>query len=89
MTPVDQRAVWEQVVAFVELNPDGVGRSQVARQFGVAKSTALSHLEKACERDRLIKVYTWLKRNSRGWVYYPKGQFDELQNGGLDNDTQP
>ena len=63
-------AVWQQVVEFVGAHPDGVGRSQVAEQFRVHKSTALCHLEKGCARGDLIKVYTWVKHSSRGWVYY-------------------
>lgn len=84
-----QASVWEQVAEYVTANPQGVGRLQVAEHFAIAKGTAAYHLNKGVERGKLIKLYTWVTQNSRGWVYYNPRYFDELQNSGLDNDVQP
>jgi len=65
-----QKAVWEQVVDYVTAHPDGVGRSDVANYFKVTRQTAKVHLEKAVERRKLQRVYTWVSTNYRGWVYY-------------------
>lgn len=64
--------VWEQVALFVADRPNGVTRKQVAEAFGISKSTALHHLEKAVARGRAVKTYTWAQHASRGWVYYGK-----------------
>lgn len=64
------KSVYEQVVERVRQYPLGVGRSQIAADFGVWKTTATAHLEKACERGDIVKAYAWIKRNSRGWVYH-------------------
>jgi predicted ArsR family transcriptional regulator len=66
------KAVYLQVADFVAAHPNGVGRLDVAQQFGIHKSGAVTHLEKCVERGMLIKVYTWARKNSRGWVYYAK-----------------
>lgn len=72
MTPVNQRAIWEQVADRVGGSPQGMSRADIAREFSIHKTTAQSHLEKAVQRGLLIKVYTWVSKTSRGWVYYPK-----------------
>lgn len=65
-----QKPVWQQVVDYVLSEPLGVGRSQVASEFQIAKGTAAYHLDKAVQRGELSRVYTWVHRNERGWVYY-------------------
>jgi ribosomal protein S25 len=63
------KAVWEQVAERVRDYPYGAGRSQIAADFGVTVSTARIHLEKGVKRGLLVKSFTWVKKNSRGWVY--------------------
>lgn len=63
------KAVWEQVAERVKDYPYGAGRSQIAADFGVTVSTARTHLEKGVKRGALVKAFTWVKKNSRGWVY--------------------
>lgn len=72
MGPKDQRPIWVQVVEYVANHPNGVGRSDVAQAFHITKTTAISHLEKGVDRDYLVKVYTWVKGNRRGYVYYAR-----------------
>lgn len=71
MSP-EQLAVWEQVALRVKDYPNGVGRQQIAYDFHVGKSTARVHLEKGVERGKLVKIFTWVDKRSRGWVYYHK-----------------
>jgi len=71
MTPVSQRSIWEQVADRVGGSPQGMSRADIAREFSIHKTTAQSHLEKGVQRGLLIKVYTWVSKTSRGWVYYP------------------
>ncbi len=79
-----QKAVWEQVAEYAALWPFGVGRSEVAQHFGVGYTTALRHLEKGVSRGLLVKSYTWVKQNSRGWVYTaPVGGFVGLTPGSI------
>jgi len=82
MGPKDQRAIWQQVADRVGGYPSGATRSDIARDFKIHKSTALSHLEKCVNRGWLVKMYTWTGTNSRGWVYYnvstaPAGLYDD------------
>jgi len=82
MGPKDQRAIWQQVAGRVGGYASGATRADIARDFKIHKSTALSHLEKCVQRGWLIKMYTWTGANSRGWVYYtvsnaPAGSFDD------------
>jgi hypothetical protein len=64
--------VYMQVAEFVRKHGDaGVGRSDVARHFGVTKQTALEHLEKCVRYGTVAKVYTWVSHSAHGWVYYP------------------
>lgn len=64
------KSVYQQVVQRVKEYPLGVGRSDIARDFSVWKTTAAQHLEKAVQRGDLVKTYGWIKRNSQGWVYH-------------------
>jgi len=68
---MNQLAVYEQYAAIVRRDyPQGVGRSEMAAKMGVDKTTAAYHLKKCVSRGKLVSVYTWVRRNSRGWVYY-------------------
>jgi len=64
------KPVYLQVVDFVAQHPNGVGRLDVAKQFKICKSGAITHLEKCVSRGLIIKMYTWTGKNNRGWVYY-------------------
>jgi len=70
MGPRDQKPVWQQVAEYLEHCPNGAGRAEVAKAFGIHKTTATEHLDKCVERERAHRVYTWVRGNSRGWVYY-------------------
>jgi hypothetical protein len=61
--------VYLQVVERVKMYPYGASRHDIAQDFGVQKSTATEHLEKAVRQKLLVKFYGWVKRGSRGWVY--------------------
>jgi len=71
----NSKAVWEQVVDRVQHYPLGVGRSQIAEDFNIGKSTAQLHLDKAVSRGKLFRCYTWINHNHRGWVYYHPTSF--------------
>lgn len=82
MNPRLQQPIWKQVVDAVFDHENGMTRAEVAFNFKVTKSTAMSHLEKGVARGLLFKVYTWTGKNSRGWVYYhhsymPQGMLPE------------
>lgn len=70
MNKHSQLPVWLQVVDFVRMYPNGVGRLDVAIDFGITKATAIEHLEKAVDRNKIVKTYTWVGPRSRGWIYY-------------------
>jgi len=62
--------IYEQYAETIRQHyPCGVGRLGMALHFGVDKTVAARHLEKCVERGLLVKSYTWLGRNWRGWVY--------------------
>ena len=63
------QAVYERVAERVTQYPYGAGRSQIAADFAVTKSTAAEHLEKCVERGLLTKFYGWITKRSRGWIY--------------------
>jgi len=71
MTPEErqQLPVWAQVVVRVGGSPSGMTRADIARAFGIDKTTAQAHLERAVSKGALIKTFTWTDRNHRGWVY--------------------
>lgn len=69
--------VYEQVAQFVSEHPNGVGRLQVRSAFKFAPTTAVYHLEKACDRGLIRKVWTWVTKSSRGWVYYPLSEHSD------------
>lgn len=66
---VQNQFVYQMVAEYVGKRPSGVGRSAVAARFNVTKTTAQAHLEKCVQRGLLVKFYSWLDRNHRGWVY--------------------
>ncbi len=70
MNKHSQKAIWLQVVDFVRMYPRGVGRLDVAIDFGITKATAIEHLEKAVSRGLIRKAYTWVGPCSRGWIYF-------------------
>jgi len=71
MTPEERKQlpVWAQVAERAGGSPNGVTRMDIARQFGIDKTTAQSHLERAVKKGALVKTYTWTDRSHRGWVY--------------------
>jgi len=64
-----QQPMFYQVAERVCQYPYGAGRTQIAQDFGVTKSTAQSHLDKCVQRGLLKRFYGWLTARSRGWVY--------------------
>lgn len=70
--------VFELVADRVKECPHGAGRSSIARDFGISKSTALAHLEKCVSRGLLVKFYGWLGKRSRGWVYIDPAAMQEM-----------
>lgn len=86
--------VYLQVCDRVKQYPYGVGRSDIAADFGISKSTAENHLEKCVDRGLLKKFYGWLSARYRGWVYIdpdsaPKPMFGNPdQPCDLDNDDR-
>lgn len=71
-------AVYEQVAQRAKQYPYGVGREQIARDFGVGKSTAKFHLENCVRRGLLVKFYGWLTDRSRGWIYIDPEEAPEI-----------
>lgn len=63
------KPIYEEVADFALAAPNGVTRADVARKFGVTKTTATVHLEKCVQRGMLRKVYAWVGEHSRGWAY--------------------
>lgn len=62
--------MYEQYAEVIRLHfSDGAGRSDMAHYFQVDKTVATRHLEKCVQKNLLVKVYTWVRDNSRGWVY--------------------
>jgi predicted ArsR family transcriptional regulator len=70
VNPRLQKPIWEQIVDLVAEHPNGLSRADVAADFDITKNTALVHLEKAVSRGKLAKTYTWVRKNSRGWIYF-------------------
>jgi DNA-binding transcriptional ArsR family regulator len=48
-------------------------RSQAAEHFGVAKSTATYHLERAVAEGMLERFYSWTDEYQTGWAYRKPG----------------
>lgn len=44
-------------------------RLDAAMHFGVCKSTAAYHLDRAVREGLLVRVYDWCDQNQTGWVY--------------------
>jgi transposase len=55
---------------------DILSRSEIADLFGVGRSTATYHLERAVEEGLLEKQYGWLGKQS-GWLYSKPGLLPE------------
>jgi hypothetical protein len=70
--------VYERVAQRVKDYPYGAGRSRIAADFEITKSTAVEHLEKCVERGLLTKFYGWLSKRSRGWVYIDPAALQEF-----------
>jgi len=56
--------------AYAEwIGQGGATRLDAALHFGVCKSTAAYHLDKAVKAGLLVRVYDWCDNNQTGWVY--------------------
>ena len=58
---------WEDYVKAIG-KAEIVTRNQMAEQFGVGRSTARYHLDRAVRKGALNKQYGWTGRQS-GWLY--------------------
>jgi len=57
---------------------DVASRQEVAQHFGVGRSTARYHLERAVKAGRLHKQYGWTGQQS-GWVYALPETMEKLE----------
>jgi predicted transcriptional regulator len=61
---------WEEVAAYVySQETAGCTRHEVASHFGVGKSTAQTHLERAVKANKLVKVWVRVGKCAPGWLY--------------------
>lgn len=55
---------------YVDLIGQGdITRAEAAEHFGVHKSTATYHLERACMEGYLERFYAFARANQTGWAY--------------------
>lgn len=54
-------------------------RLDAAEHFGVHKTTATYHLERAVSEGYLVRIYTWAKANQTGWAYRAPQSVDRFE----------
>ena len=75
MDPINtNQPVYMQVADRVSQYPQGVGRRQIAIDFGITYSTAVEHLERAWGKGLIRKFYGWITDHAHGWLYAPIDQ---------------
>lgn len=75
--------IWKKYTEYVTGQGDRT-RDECAYHFGVHKTTATYHLERAVAEGALIRFYTWARNGQTGWAYKVPSRhemFDEYEMG--------